>query len=337
MITLKSDLLQVFSLEKFGENIVVRAQLHEKGSMASQLGLMLRLARIQFLGLGFMLYLFGYLVAVLGGAWFDSGKFAFGYVILGLAQLSVSFSNDYFDRSSDTHSTKTAFSGGSKVLIEHPELIQPALKIAVALLSLSMICTIVFTFAHAYSSWFLVFGISGGLLGWFYSAPPLRLAYRGLGEVATTLAVGVLMPGIGYFTAAGLLDQAFLVLLFPLTCYAFFFILAVELPDIDSDRIAHKVNIPVKWGKKASLYLSGALAILGSVFLIIIHLSRVLDGYLDLSLIILLSVLPIVAAINALQQHSGRRNAYRQVNITMSAMIVFICAVDLVLLHQFLS
>lgn len=73
------------------------------------LGLMLRLARVHFLFLGFMLYLMGYLLAVLGEVGFDLGKFVSGYLILGLAQLSVSFSNDYFDRYSDRGATKTAF------------------------------------------------------------------------------------------------------------------------------------------------------------------------------------------------------------------------------------
>jgi 1,4-dihydroxy-2-naphthoate octaprenyltransferase len=38
----------------------------------------------------------------------------------------------------------------------------------------------------------------GNLVGWFYSAPPLRLAYRGLGEFSTAATVGFLVPAMGY-------------------------------------------------------------------------------------------------------------------------------------------
>ncbi len=278
----------------------------------------------------------GYLLAVLGGVGFDLGKFVSGYLILGLAQLSVSFSNDYFDRYSDRNSAKTAFSGGSKVLVEHPELEGLALKTAIFFLATSMIATAFFTFAHSYSYWFLVFGISGGLVGWFYSAPPLMLAYRGLGELTTVLAVGVMMPGIGYFAASGLIDYSFLVFVFPLSCYGLFFILAVELPDVETDRIANKTNIVVKWGRKAGTYISVTATILGTVFLAAIHLSGILDGKPNLEWITLLSVMPIVAAITAIQESAERRNVLRQVTISMTTMILFISIVDIILLFQFL-
>jgi len=88
--------------------------------MAKLLRLVLRLARVQFLFLGFMLYL-------------------------------MRVRNDYFDRHSDKNSTITAFSGGSKVLIEHPELESLALNVAIFLLAMSIIGNAVFTFAHYYS------------------------------------------------------------------------------------------------------------------------------------------------------------------------------------------
>ncbi|NIU38563.1 hypothetical protein GWN65_00920 [Candidatus Bathyarchaeota archaeon] len=302
--------------------------------MTKILRLVLRLARLHFLFLGFMLYLMGYLLAILGGVGFDLGKFVSGYLILGLAQLSVSFSNDYFDRYSDRNSAKTAFSGGSKVLVEHPELEGLALKTAIFLLATSMLATAFFTFAYSYSHWFPIFGISGALAGWFYSAPPLMLAYRGLGELTTVLAVGVMMPGIGYFAASGSIDFSFLVFIFPLSCYGLFFILTVELPDVETDRIAHKTNIVVKWGRKAGTYISVIATVLGTVFLAAIHLSGILEGKPDLEWITLLSVIPIVAAIAAIQESAERRNVFPPVTISTSAMILFICLVDTILLFQ---
>jgi len=149
-----------------------------------------RLARLHFLAPGFLLYLMGYLLAILGGVKYDLAKFVFGYLIFGSAHLSVSFSNDYFDRHSDRMSIKTVFSGGSKVLVNHPELESLALKLAILLLFFSIIANMFFTIIYTYSFWFFIFGLLGAFLGWFYTAPPLKLAYRGLGELSTMLAVG---------------------------------------------------------------------------------------------------------------------------------------------------
>ena len=100
-----------------------------------RLRLLLRLARLHFLVFGFMIYLMGYLLALSNSASFDMGKFVLGYVVFGCAHLSVSFSNDYFDKKSDAKSIRTTFSGGSKVLVEYPQLETLALKTAVILVA----------------------------------------------------------------------------------------------------------------------------------------------------------------------------------------------------------
>lgn len=51
----------------------------------------------------------------------------------------------------------------------------------------------------------LALGAAGALLGFFYSAPPLKLSYRGVGEVATFLAFGpLLVVGAAYLFAGAL-------------------------------------------------------------------------------------------------------------------------------------
>jgi 1,4-dihydroxy-2-naphthoate octaprenyltransferase len=159
--------------------------------------LILRLARLHFLVLGFLLYLLGYLIALFYGARPDIARFLCGYLVFSLAHLSVSFSNDYFDRFADRNSEKTFFSGGSKVLVEYPDLEASSLKIAVSLLAASVFGVGLLTFAFDYSPLLVVFGSIGGLASWFYTAPPLKLAYRGIGELTTMLAVRFLMPGMG--------------------------------------------------------------------------------------------------------------------------------------------
>jgi len=203
-----------------------------------------------------MLYLMGYLMAVLGDAPLNLEQFIFGYLIFAPAHLSVSFSNDFFDRYSDRGSIKTAFSGGSRVLVEHPKLERVSLFFAIFLLIVSFIGAVGFTIVYDYSSWFVIFVLLGGLVGWFYSAPPLKFSYRGLGEIVTMIAVGIFMPGMGYYVASGFIDYFFAIFILPISCYGFFFIVTVELPDVESDEKAKKMSLPVKWGIGRALLAS---------------------------------------------------------------------------------
>ena len=262
--------------------------------MLERLKLVIRLARLHFLIPGFMIYVMGYLLAISNAASWDITKFLLGYLILGCAHVSVSFSNDYFDRKSDINSVHTTFSGGSRVLVDHPQLENLALGLAIFFLVASAIATLVFTFVFAYSYWFVVFGILGGLLGWFYTAPPLKFAYRKLGEVVTVLALGLMMPGIGYFVAYGSIDLFFAFFIFPLSCYGLLFILTVEMPDVENDRNGNKINALVKWGIKRGMGISFVSALAGTLSLLVFYFSGFFAGRLDLLPFILFSFIPLV-------------------------------------------
>jgi len=297
----------------------------------------LRLARFHFLIPGFMLYLMGYLLALLGGVEYDSAKFILGYLIFGTAHLSVSFSNDYFDRHSDRNSFKTAFSGGSKVLVEHPELESLALKLAVLLLCSSIIANVFFTIVYGYTFWFFIFGLLGALVGWFYTAPPLKLAYRGLGELSIILAVGFLMPGMGYFVASGTISPLFQAFILPLSCYGLFFIITVELPDVESDTIGQKKNLLVKGGRTAGKAISVAVTLTGTISIVaLLLLERTLE-IIDLRPFIMFSILPLMASISGLLLNTeNRRHLVRQIIINMTSIILFLFFIDASLLFQYL-
>jgi 1,4-dihydroxy-2-naphthoate octaprenyltransferase len=300
--------------------------------MLKNAGALLRLARLHFLIPGFMLYLMGYLLALNRGAGFRLETFVFGYFVFGTAQLSVSFSNDYFDRHSDKNSIKTVFSGGSKVLIEHPELEQLALRIAVVLLGLSIMGSAIFTIVYAYPFWLFIFGLFGGLIGWFYTAPPLKFSYRELGELATVLAIGFFIPGMGYFVASRSLDSPFYVFIFPLICYGLFFILTVEIPDVESDTIAQKRNIVVNWGTEIGKRVCILANILGTISLVTISLTEVTGKNFDPTSMAIFSVIPLIASIAGINTRTN--NISRQVALNIASLIIFLFLVDMDLLLQ---
>jgi 1,4-dihydroxy-2-naphthoate polyprenyltransferase len=295
---------------------------------------MFRLARFHFLVFGFLLFLFGYLVALFDGVQPEFSRFIFGYLVFGLAHLSVSFSNDYFDRFSDKTSDKTFFSGGSKVLVENPHLACLALRIAVLLLFFSAIGVVIFAVVYGYSYWFLIFGLLGGLTGWFYTAPPLKFSYRGLGELVTMLAVGFLMPGMGYLVASGTLSASFLILVLPVSCYGLFFIITVELPDLESDKVANKTNLVVKWGRKKGKGISVITTSIGTGLLLVITLLGLIER-INLTPIIPFSAAPLIAAsVNYMLDSEDKKNLVRQVTANMVSMVLLIVGMNLVLLNQ---
>lgn len=284
-----------------------------------------------------MLYLMGFQLALLSGFEWDLVKFIFGYLIFCPAQLSVSFSNDFFDRKADRNSAKTAFSGGSKILVEHPELESFALPIALLLLCSSVLANAVFTVVYAQPFWFFVFGLLGGMLGWFYTAPPLKLAYRGLGELATMLAVGFFMPGMGYLAASGTIGPLLQVLILPLCCYGLFFIMTVHLPDVESDTLSHKKNVLVRWGIDAGKWISVAATLTGTFFLFLLFYSQVTRGMLNFLPFVIFSILPLVASASCvLVNMNDRKVRIRQVMFNMVAMILMLFLIDVSLILHFL-
>ncbi len=214
----------------------------------------LKLCRLRFLIPGLLLYILGFLLAVAYGADLELEKFVLGYLIFFTAHLSLHLSNDYFDQKADSFNSPTVVSGGSGILKAHPELARPALVISVSLIVISLLIAIYFQVRFAAPWYFFPLVLIGNGLGYFYAAPPFRLAYRGLGELSTAFAAGVLMPGMGYISAMNALDHNFLILAPAFLAYGVFFILNVEMPDAQGDREGGKVNLPAVYGERRAYH-----------------------------------------------------------------------------------
>jgi 1,4-dihydroxy-2-naphthoate octaprenyltransferase len=279
----------------------------------------------------------GYLLAIFSGTNIDLFKFFFGYLIFGLAHLSISFSNDYFDRYSDINSEKTSFTGGSKVLVENPKLSGLALKIAILLLLSSATGIATFAFFYGYSFWFVIYGIMGGLIGYFYSAPPLKFSYRGVGELVSIFSIGFLIPGMGSLIASGSLDQSLTLFVFPFSCYGFFFILTVEMPDLESDRIAKKTNMIVKRGRKTGHILMSLSTGLATLSILTLETLGLIAIYLPMGLFTIMSLIPFFAALRGLIKNNDKRKFLDcQVKLNMISIISFILVVDVIMISKLL-
>jgi len=260
----------------------------------------IKLGRFEFVIGGFLFFCAGAFLAILMGAEFILNKFVLGYVILFTAHLAVSYNNDYFDIAIDKLNSPTKVSGGSGILIKNPELKEYAKWISITLICLSLIFATAFTVIFSYTIWFLVFVIFINFIAWFYSAPPIKFAYRGLGEISTAIA-GFLIPGIGYFTIMGNLDIYFLIFSVPMMLYELFFINSVEIPDMEGDKLGGKITWIVRKGRKFGFKIIALSGLLATVSFIIIYFMNIYPQ-IDFRVITLISFIPLFFGILGLMK-----------------------------------
>lgn len=209
-------------------------------------GAFFRLARPAFLIGGLAGFGLGAAVAHFDGFALDWRAYLWGQLIVTSFHLMVHFANDYFDRDTDRLDARTPWSGGSGVLPAGALPPRVAIVSARVCAAIGIAATLR---AALYGEWWLAFaGLAIGMLAWAYSAPPLRLLARGLGELDTVAVVALLVPLAGYATFAHALGTHALLATIPGACAMFAMMLAVEIPDVAVDKASGKRNLVVRWG-----------------------------------------------------------------------------------------
>lgn len=173
-------------------------------------------------------------------------------IVAALLLLVIVFSNDYADRETDAANvTYNEFSGGSRVLPEGrlgPDDLRGAAWVAlVGLVGFSIY--LAFGSGKLYTP---VFVAAAALLVWAYNFPPLRLSYRGGGEVVQGLGTGVVLPLLGFYLQAGDLAAFPWLALVPLFLLGVVGNILSSLPDVPSDRRSNKRSYPVRRGQWAA-------------------------------------------------------------------------------------
>ncbi|MDD3856539.1 MAG: prenyltransferase [Methanoculleus sp.] len=266
----------------------------------------IRLGRFPFLLSGFIPFTAAALLAYLLGARFTPAIFFVGYAAMAAAHLSTNYSNDYFDADADQFVETSPISGGSGVLAANPGLKPAALRVAVALMAASVLIGYLFVTVYDYPIVFLAFGVAGNLLGWFYTAPPLALAYHNLGEVANMITFGLLMPGAGYFVAAGTLDLSFFAFALPLSLYGLVFITSVEIPDREGDIAGGKRTLIVRRGRVYGFSLIALAAVGATAALTVFALAGTFFP-VDFRPVALFSLVPLALALRGFSHRSPER------------------------------
>ncbi len=294
------------------------------------------LGRFQFILGGFMFFCAGALFALLLNAEFSLTKFIMGYAALFAAHLSVSYSNDYFDVEVDKVKEPTRFSGGSGILVKNPELRKFSKNFALALIAFSVILATVTTVIFNLPLSFFLLILSGNLLGWFYSAPPLKLSYRGLSEFSTVLT-GFIIPGIGYVILMGKLDLNFLIFVIPLMLYELLFIINVEIPDMEADSSGGKKTLIVVYGRELGFIIGATAALLATLSYFLMNQTNLYPSNINWVLIAIISLIPLSFGIlSATKNPINRINAIKWVNYNILSLSIFILLINTYFVYQIL-
>ena len=256
----------------------------------------IKLGKPQFAVGLFFYFSMGALLGVLFNAEFVLSKFILGFVIIFLSTWAVHYHNDYFDFDSDQFGTPTAISGGSGVLLEHPEWRNKSKLMGIALIGLSIGVSAVFTLIFSYPITFVLFVIMANLIAWFYAAPPFQLSYRGLGEFGNT-AIGLLFPGLGYFAIIGTLNLPFFIFAIPMLFLQLLFTLSVEIPDMEGDRLGGKMTWIASKGREFGFKIIAVSGLLATISFLLLPYTNLFPATIDFRIITLISLLPLSLAI----------------------------------------
>jgi len=252
----------------------------------------IKLGKPQFAVGLFFYFSLGALLAVIFGAEFVLSKFIIGYAIIFLSTWAVHYHNDYFDFEADHYVTPTPISGGSGVLIEHPEWKKSSRNMAITLIALAITLSVAFTIIFSYPLTFILFVIIANLLAWFYAAPPLKLSYHGLGEFGNT-AIGIMFPGLGFFAIMGTLTIQFLIFAIPMLFLQLLFTMSVEIPDMEGDRAGGKMTWIASRGREFGFRIIAISGILATISFLLMPYTNLFPAVIDFKILAAISLIPL--------------------------------------------
>lgn len=230
----------------------------------------MKMIRLHIVAGGILAFTIGALLALVNGGSFNPLRFAVFYAMIFFGDLSTHFSNDYFDVKQDSLRTAKGVFSGSNILVSDPQMRRPAREVSLALLVTSIIIAAIAVASGFAPVEFLLVALAVNFLGWFYSAPPLRLVAHGLGEVAIALAVGVGIPAAGYLSVMGHFDALFGLLALPFLLYGFMLAFSLEAPDVEVDRLGDKKTVGS---------VKGAMVVFGMCFTVAFLAFLLFVGY----------------------------------------------------------
>lgn len=273
------------------------------GPRLSTFWLALRATRLPFLSATIVPVLLGILAAAVEGH-FDLPAAVLTVIGAAAVHLGLNVANDVFDTLSGADAANvnpTKYSGGSRVILYGLVSLRGMAMLSALFYTIALLIGLVLLATRG-SLALLVIGIAGILISVFYTAPPLRLVHRGLGEIAVALGFGPLMVlGAYVVQTGGTISAAATLVSLPIAILVALILYVNEIPDRRADGAAGKRTLVVRWTPETVLRV---YAIAASAAFVLVA-AGVLLGLLPLPALLALLGVPL-----ALRVHAGLAKAY---------------------------
>jgi 1,4-dihydroxy-2-naphthoate octaprenyltransferase len=268
----------------------------------SRLEIWFKELRAEFLTASVAPILLGAAIAYARDGVFNALLFALTLASMVCLHIAANVSNDYFDHRSgnDTLNTQLVrpFSGGSRMIEDGFISARDVLIIAIVFWAAAI--AIGAALIAMRGPVVLLFGVVGLLCGFFYVAPPVYFAKRGLGELVVGLNFG-LLPIIGtYYVLTGGISRESIVAGLPLTGLMAAMLFINEFPDMNADARVGKRTLVVRMGRPKASRFYAVLTLVSYVPII----AGVAAGLMPrATLIALIPIIFILKAIDTARKH----------------------------------
>jgi 1,4-dihydroxy-2-naphthoate octaprenyltransferase len=208
-------------------------------------------------------------------AWNMTGRFdwfKFLLVLIGvpLFNAGTNLANDYYDHrtgNDEINLHTTPFSGGSRVIQKG---VVPPRQMLIASLLFFGLGSVIGLYLNAVTpgNLILFLGIFGLVTGFFYTAAPVLIGYRGIGELVVGLDLGTLAIIGAYYVQAHSLNWSVFWLSLPIGFLVAAILYINQFPDYDADKAVNKKHLVVRLGKKKAVY--GYYLLIAGTYLVIV-------------------------------------------------------------------
>ncbi len=188
---------------------------------------------------------------------FNCTLFILALFAIMLLQAGANIANDYYDHTSGNdwaNKNITPFSGGTRFI--QNGILSPKTTLLTALVTLAFGSAIGLVIILITQSIFiLILGLIGLLGGFFYTASPIRLGYRGIGEFIIAILFGLLPVFGAYYLQTGAIDTLPILPAAIISILVFLVILINEFPDLKADTEVNKKTLIVWLGINPSIWV----------------------------------------------------------------------------------
>lgn len=179
----------------------------------------------------------------------------------------------------------------------------------------------------------LYIGLVGMIIAWAYSAPPLALNSRGLGELCIAIAFGLLIVGGADYVQRGAFDMLPWLVAVPYGLLTSSLLYINQFPDRKADELAGKHHLVVRLGARRARWGYLALVLAANLYLIAIVAVGTVTPWV---LLALLAALPgLFAAVSLLRHAEQPSQLVPAIQMTILSVLLhgLLCALGLVVGH----